>query len=138
MVQEKKFPSAPTVLGMVFLMIALFAIASVASIPTTHAATTDNQGHVRWVPDNFSELAEKYSPAVVNIRSEKNGKRRLEVDPHFKGNPNDPFNDFLRNFSGVVPSRDSNRGASDPVSSSTMTVTSSPTTTWWKGPTRSR
>ncbi len=101
--QKKTFSSTPKVLSLVFLVAALFTITSVASIPMTYAASTDQQGKGHWVPDSFSELAEKYSPAVVYIRSEKNGKRPMEVNPHFKGGPNDPFRDFFEKFFGGRP-----------------------------------
>ena len=106
--QKKTFSSAPMALNLVFLIAALFTLMSVCSIPASHAAATDNQGHVRWVPDSFSELAEKYSPAVVNIRSEKNGKRPTAADPRFRGGPlnkNDPFHDFFEKFFGGRPNQ---------------------------------
>ena len=108
MTRKKTFSSAPMALSMLFPMAALFTLLSVCSIPVSHAAATDNQGHVRWVPDSFSELAEKYSPAVVNIRSEKNGKRRTAADPRFRGGPlnkNDPFHDFFEKFFGGRPNQ---------------------------------
>ena len=100
MTRKKTFSSAPMALSLVFLMAALFTIISVYSTPAAHAA--------RWIPDNFSELAEKYSPAVVNIRSEKNGNRRKESDPHFRGGPfnkNEPFHDFFEKFFGGRPNQ---------------------------------
>ncbi len=124
-IQKNTFSFLPTAFGLVFLMAALFTVASAHSVSTAHAA--------RWIPENFTELAEKYSPAVVNIRSEKNGKRRMEVDPQFRGAPMTRTTRsaiFLRNFSGAVQTRDSSREAWDQDLSSTMTVTSSPTTMW--------
>ena len=108
MTRKKTFSSAPIALGLVFMMAALFTIMSVFSIPVIHAAAAENQGHIRWVPDNFSDLAEKYSPAVVNIRSEKNGNRRKKADPHFRGGPfnkNEPFHDFFEKFFGGRPNQ---------------------------------
>jgi serine protease Do len=96
--RNKTLSSVQTARRLVFLMAALIVATSLYSIPASHAA--------RWVPDSFSELAEKYSPAVVNIRSEKNGKRRMDVDPHFKGGPfekNDPFREFFEKFFGGRP-----------------------------------
>jgi len=100
MTRKSSLSMATTAWGMVFLMAALFTVISTYSISTAHAA--------RWIPENFSELAEKYSPAVVNIRSEKNGKRNMEVNPHFRGGPfdkNDPFHDFFEKFFGGRPNQ---------------------------------
>ena len=108
MIRKKTFSSAPMALSLAFLIAALFTLLSVYSIPATHAATAEDQSHIRWVPDNFSGLAEKYSPAVVNIRSEKNGNRRKEADPHFRGGPfnkNEPFHDFFEKFFGGRPNQ---------------------------------
>jgi len=106
MIRKKRF--APLAFSQLFLMAALFTITSVYSIPATHAAPAKGLGNVEWVPASFTELAEKYSPAVVNIRSEKNGKQRMEVDPHFRGGPfdkNDPFRDFFEKFFGGRPNQ---------------------------------
>ena len=87
---------------------AAFAILSVGSIPAAHASSPKGQRHVQWAPLSFTELAEKYSPAVVNIRSEKNGKRHTEMAPHFKGGPfdkDDPFRDFFEKFFGGRPNQ---------------------------------
>ena len=92
--------SRPRARQLVFLMAALFMAGTLYSFSTAHAA--------RWIPESFTELAEKYSPAVVNIRSEKNGKHRMNVDPHFKGGPfekNDPFRDFFEKFFGSRPNQ---------------------------------
>ncbi len=100
--------SKTATLGLVFMLAAMFVFTSICAVPTTRAATGDNQSHVKWVPQSFSELAQKYSPAVVNIRSEKNGKRQIEMDPHFKGNPfqkEDPFRDFFEKFFGGRPNQ---------------------------------
>ena len=108
MTRKMRVGSKPSALRLVFLMAALFAVTWVYSLPVTYAATDPDQSHVKWVPQSFSELAQKYSPAVVNIRSEKNGKRHLEMDPHFKGGPfqkNDPFRDFFEKFFGGRPNQ---------------------------------
>jgi serine protease Do len=97
---NKTISSVPMARRLVFLMAALLVSTSVYFIPSAHAA--------RWIPESFTELAEKYSPAVVNIRSEKNGKRQMNVDPHFKGGPfkkDDPFRDFFEKFFGGRPNQ---------------------------------
>jgi serine protease Do len=106
--KNKELSSLPTAGPLVFLMAALFALVSVYSIPPTQASSGKDQGHVRFVPESFTELAEKYSPAVVNIRSEKNGKPPMDANPHFRGGPyekNDPFRDFFEKFFGGRPNQ---------------------------------
>ncbi len=106
--KTKKRSSVPARRHLVFLMAALFALVTVYSIPLTQASSGKDQRHVRFVPESFTELAEKYSPAVVNIRSEKNDKRTMEGNPHFRGGPhgqNDPFRDFFEKFFGGRPNQ---------------------------------
>ncbi|OQY47694.1 MAG: peptidase [Desulfobacteraceae bacterium 4572_87] len=98
--KNKTLSSIPMARRMVFLMAALLISTSVYLIPTAHAA--------KWIPESFTELAEKYSPAVVNIRSEKNGKNRTDMNLRFKGGPfekNDPFRDFFEKFFGGRPNQ---------------------------------
>ena len=106
--KNRTFASAPMAGRLVFLMAALFTMIMAYSVPSANASSAKDQGHVVWVPESFTELAEKYSPAVVNIRSEKNGKRSMDVNPHFKGGPfekNDPFHDFFEKFFGGRPNQ---------------------------------
>ncbi len=105
---KKTLSMGKTALAPVFMMAALLAVLSVCSMPTAHALPVKDQGQVHFVPNSFSEMAEKYSPAVVNIRSEKNGKRSTEINPHFRGGPfekNDPFRDFFEKFFGGRPNQ---------------------------------
>jgi serine protease Do len=63
----------------------------------------------RMIPDNFSELAKKVAPAVVNIRTEKTGKGQSRVFRFFNKNPfgeEDPFRDFHERFFGGKPHRE--------------------------------
>ena len=63
----------------------------------------------RMIPENFSALAKKLSPAVVNIRTEKNGKKNSRVFRYFHQNPfgeDDPFREFHDKFFGGRPNRD--------------------------------
>ncbi len=60
-------------------------------------------------PGNFTELARTVSPAVVNIRTEKNMEGGGRVFRHFQGpfgRENDPFKDFFEKFFGEGPQRD--------------------------------
>jgi len=63
----------------------------------------------RMIPENFSALAEKLSQAVVNIRTEKDGKTDSRVFRYFHQNPfgeDDPFREFHEKFFGGRPNRD--------------------------------
>ncbi|MBW1802717.1 MAG: trypsin-like peptidase domain-containing protein, partial [Deltaproteobacteria bacterium] len=60
------------------------------------------------IPGNFSELAEKARPGVVNIRTEKTLRGGGNVFRHFFGAPfgkRDPFNDFFGPFPERGPSK---------------------------------
>ena len=60
-------------------------------------------------PGNFTELARTVSPAVVNIRTEKDMDGGGRVFRHFQspfGGENDPFKDFFEKFFGEGPQRD--------------------------------
>ena len=50
-------------------------------------ATASEDSPVRMIPANFSELAEKARPGVVNIRTVKTVKGGGPVFRHFFGNP---------------------------------------------------
>jgi serine protease Do len=69
------------------------------------AKTTD----VVMVPQNFSALAEMVSPAVVNIRTEKNVQGGIRGFKNFGQNPfgnDERFNDFFEKFFGEQPQRE--------------------------------
>ena len=56
---------------------------------------------VQMIPENFSDLAEKARPGVVNIRTVKRIEGGGPVFRHFFGNPfghRNPFEDFFRPF----------------------------------------
>jgi serine protease Do len=63
---------------------------------------------VKMIPANFTLLAERVRPAVVNIRTEKTVEgvgrmfRRFHPGP---GEPEDPFRDFFERFFGEEPQR---------------------------------
>ncbi|MDM8541231.1 Do family serine endopeptidase [Desulfococcaceae bacterium HSG9] len=63
----------------------------------------------RMIPENFSTLVTKSSPAVVNIRTEKDSKTDSRVFRFFHQNPfgdDDPFREFHEKFFGGRPNRD--------------------------------
>lgn len=76
----------------------------------TNARAKD--GDTLMVPANFSELAEKAKPGVVNIRTVKTVKGGGRVFRHFYGNPHDdergvnPFEDFFAPFFENSPQRE--------------------------------
>ena len=89
------------------------------------------------LPD-FSQLVDRYGPAVVNVevveKRQSGGIQGIS--------PNDPFYDFFRRF-GIPapdsgPARASAAGSAAPArgSSSAPTATSSPTPTWSPTPKR--
>jgi serine protease Do len=64
---------------------------------------------VVYVPESFSSLAEKASPAVVNIRTVKTIKGGGPVFRHFQRGPQgreDPFKDFFEKFFGEDTQRE--------------------------------
>ncbi len=64
---------------------------------------------VRMIPDNFSDLAEKARPGVVNIQTVKKLKGGGPVFRHFFGNPFDdrnPFEDYFGPFPKGSPEDD--------------------------------
>ena len=72
-------------------------------------ATASKDTQIQMVPGNFSELAQKARPSVVNIRTVKTINGGGPVFRHFFGNPfggKNPFEDFLGPFSRRGPSRD--------------------------------
>lgn len=67
------------------------------------AGTAATDSRTFMIPANFSEIAEKVGPAVVNIRTEKTTKSGGRVFRHFGPGPfdrEDPFQDFFNKFFG--------------------------------------
>lgn len=72
-------------------------------------AKASKDAPVRMIPENFSDLAEKVRPGVVNIRTVKTIKGGGPVFRHFFGNPfggKNPFEDFFGPSPEGGPSRD--------------------------------
>jgi serine protease Do len=66
-------------------------------------------GDLAMVPESFSALAEMVSPAVVNVRTEKNVQGTGRSMRQFHQNPfgnDDRFNDFFDKFFGEQPQKD--------------------------------
>ena len=74
-----------------------------------NAALSPNEPRVPMAPLNFSALAKKVRPGVVNIRTVKKIQGGGPVFRHFFGNPHrdpDSFRDFFGPFGGNQPPRD--------------------------------
>lgn len=88
-----------------YLLFAVLAAGLIeAGPPIAKAAAFDGM-----IPKNFSELAEKARPGVVNIRTVKTVKGGGRVFRHFYGSPfgdKDPFKDFFAPFFGEEPHRE--------------------------------
>src|SRR6188472_3352544 len=71
--------------------------------PDTPATTAAKSSEIAMVPANFTELAEKVRPGVVNIQVVKRIKNAVFGSRSFSENPfgeNNPFGDFFGPFSG--------------------------------------
>ena len=62
----------------------------------TQMALASKDNAVRMIPENFSDLAEKARPGVVNIRTVKKLKGGGPVFRHFFGNPFEDFGPFSK------------------------------------------
>lgn len=78
-----------------FFALVMFSIALLFTALPVRAET------VQMIPADFSALAEKASPSVVNIRTEKTVNGGGRVFRHFEApNSNDPRNDLFERFFG--------------------------------------
>ena len=85
-----------------FVMLGIF----ISPVSNTVFAATD---HTVMVPANFSDLAEKAKPSVVNIRTVRTVKGGGRVYEHFFGSPfdkNSPFGDMFPPFNRNQPAPD--------------------------------
>ena len=90
-----------------FIMILSFAGLLPGFTPNTAISKTSDQSTM--IPMNFTDLAQKDKPGVVNIRTVKIVKGGGRVFRHFFGKPfgdNDKFKDFLEPFTGQDPQRE--------------------------------
>jgi len=93
--------------AMVFVLLTtgFLIISSLSTAPKTHAKSTEAIS----VSLGFNALAEKVSPAVVNIRTVKTIKGGGPVTRHFHGEPwgeDHPFKEFFRRFYGDESERE--------------------------------
>lgn len=102
--KKRRLPTLKT-LGLFFMVIAVIACAGVGITRESGAAPDPA---TIMIPANFSELAKKISPAVVNIRTVKTVKGGGRVFKHFQGpfGKDDPFKEFFDKFFGEIPEQD--------------------------------
>ncbi|OQY06628.1 MAG: peptidase [Desulfobacteraceae bacterium 4572_123] len=89
------------------IMILFFAGLLQGFTPNTAISKTTDQNTM--IPMNFTDLAQKAKPGVVNIRTVKIVKGGGRVFRHFFGKPfgeNDPFKDFFEPFMGQGPQKE--------------------------------
>jgi serine protease Do len=82
-----------------YILVLLFVGTLLGSGVQMAAASKDTA--VQLMPENFSDLAEKARPGVVNIRAVRNSKGGGPVFRHFFGNPfgdRSPFEDYFKPF----------------------------------------
>jgi len=87
------------------LVAGLFAVSTLYTVPESQATAAGSGA----APESFTSLAEKNSPAVVNIRSERNGKSGHRAMTPFRRGPmpnQDPLHDFFDKFFGGGPQRE--------------------------------
>jgi serine protease Do len=90
-----------------YIMIFSFAVILLGFTP--HKAISKTNDQHTMIPMNFTDLAQKAKPGVVNIRTVKIVKGGGRVFRHFFGKPfgdNDPFKDFLEPFMKQDPQRE--------------------------------
>ncbi|RZB34978.1 MAG: serine protease Do [Desulfobacteraceae bacterium Eth-SRB1] len=91
--------------AIIIMAVGLFVFPDFCPVEAADIQSVD----VRLVPENFSNLSEKASPAVVNIRTVKIIKgggrvfRRFSRDPFGK---DDPMEDFFEKFFGENPQQE--------------------------------
>ena len=102
---SRRFLTGKLAVAFIILVVGFFAISTLYSVPPIQATSKD----FRDAPESFTDLAEKNSPAVVNIRAEKNGKGGPSVYRQFKRGPfqkDDPLHDFFEKFFGGRPQKE--------------------------------
>jgi len=93
------------------LIISLVACALLTLGAVSPAVLTNSPAQAALAPETFADLAQKASPAVVNISTEKtvkSGKGKTPMREFFGPGPSpfgqdDPFRDFFEKFFGDIP-----------------------------------
>jgi serine protease Do len=110
MEQKKHFKKIIIALLMVGALVGFgYGVSTAVKSSTTPNSTVVTNSDMPMVPTNFSELAEKVRPGVVNIQVVKKIKNIGFGFRHFSGTPfgeKNPFGDFFGPFSEENPPRD--------------------------------
>jgi len=99
----RRFLAGRAAVALVMILAGFLAVSTLFTIPESRAKDMGS------VPESFTALAEKNSPAVVNIQTEKNGKGNNPMMSPFHKRPmpkDDPFQDFFEKFFGGPPQRE--------------------------------
>ena len=109
MEQKKHFKKIIIALLMVGALVGFgYGVSTAVKHSDTGVSTGSTVSETPMVPANFSELAEKVRPGVVNIQVVKKVKNIGFGFPNFPGNPfgdKNPFGDFFGPFSEENPPR---------------------------------
>jgi len=109
MEQKKRFKTILISLLMVGAMLGVgYGVSTAVKHPDTAVSTGSTVSETPMVPANFSDLAEKVRPGVVNIQVVKKVKNVGFGFHNFPGNPfgdNNPFGDFFGPFAEGNPPR---------------------------------
>ena len=109
MEQKKHFKKIIIALLMVGALVGFgYGVSTAVKHSDTAVSTGSTVSETPMVPANFSELAEKVRPGVVNIQVVKKVKNIGFGFPNFPGNPfgdKNPFGDFFGPFSEENPPR---------------------------------
>jgi serine protease Do len=109
MEQKKHFKKNVIVLLMVGVLVGFgYGVSTAVKNNSTPNSTVVTNSDIPMVPANFSELAEKVRPGVVNIQVVKKIKNIDFGSHHFSGVPfgeKNPFGDFFGPFSEENPPR---------------------------------
>jgi len=98
----KTLLNGKTVSALAVILAGLLAASTLFTVPESRARD------MGMAPESFTALAEKDSPAVVNIQAERNGRGGHPMMSPFRRGPmpkDDPFHDFFDKFFGGQPHR---------------------------------
>ena len=95
--------------SIMLLLACMMSFILISSAVAVSSAELDKPPTVSMVPESFAALAKQSSPAVVNISTVKTVKNGGQVFRHYFGMPqgpmapNNPFNQFFKNFFNNIP-----------------------------------
>jgi serine protease Do len=92
-------------ISLILLLAGFLSVSVLYTVPESRATA----GEALSRPESFTALAERNSPAVVNIQAERNGRGGPPMMSPFHRGPmpkDDPFHDFFDKFFGGPPQRE--------------------------------